>query len=194
VQLAEGSADPHGGLAVKHVDAFRDALPEGARDIKLNLEAVLKDGVLTPAQRWGVAVASAATARHRALLDAVAADARTMVDAAVVDDALAAAALMAMNNVYYRFRHMLGKPAYEQKPARLRMNRLAKPATNRADLELFSLAASAINGCELCVQAHERAVLLAGLNEDHVHDAVRIAATIHAAAVAAETVRVEAAA
>jgi alkyl hydroperoxide reductase subunit D len=64
------------------------------------------------------------------------------------------------------------------------MNRLAKPATAKADLELFSLAASAINGCEICVQAHEKAVLDAGLSEDNVHDAVRIAAVIHAAAVA----------
>ena len=92
-----------------------------------------------------------------------------------------------MNNVYYRFRHMVAKPAYAQKPARLRMNRLGKPATNRIDLELFSLAASAINGCEICVQSHEKAVLDGGLSEDQVHDAVRIAAVVHAAAVALET-------
>ena len=89
---------------------------------------------------------------------------------------------------------MVGKPGYEQKPARLRMNRLAKAATSKADLELFSLAASAINGCEVCVQAHEKAVLDAGLTDDAVHDAVRIAAGIHAAAVALESVGVTAAA
>jgi alkyl hydroperoxide reductase subunit D len=105
---------------------------------------------------------------------------------------MAAAALMAMNNVYYRFRHFIGKETYSQKPARLRMNRLAKPATSKADLELFSLAASAINGCEICVQAHEKAVLEAGLTEDIVHDAVRIAATIHATAVALESAGVPA--
>ena len=66
--------------------------------------------------------------------------------------------------------------------------------TSKADLELFSLAASAINGCEMCVQAHEKAVLDAGLTEDHVHDAVRIAATIHAAAVALEAAGVSSAA
>jgi alkyl hydroperoxide reductase subunit D len=82
---------------------------------------------------------------------------------------------------------MVGKPVYEQKPARLRMNRLAKPAASKTDLELFSLAASAINGCEICVQAHEKAVIDAGLTEDNVHDTVRIAATIHAAAVAFES-------
>jgi alkyl hydroperoxide reductase subunit D len=169
------------------LDAIREALPDSAKDIKLNLQSVLAESTLTPAQRWGVAVASAATARHRALLDAMTAGALAQVDATVVDDALAAAALMAMNNVYYRFRHMVGKPAYAQKPARLRMNRLGKPATTRVDLELFSLAASAINGCEICVQSHEKAVLDGGLSEDQIHDAVRIAAVVHAAAVALES-------
>ena len=169
------------------LDAIREALPDSAKDIKLNLQSVLAESTLAPAQRWGVAVASAATARNRALLDAMTAGALAQVDATVVDDALAAAALMAMNNVYYRFRHMVGKPAYAQKPARLRMNRLGKPATSRVDLELFSLAASAINGCEICVQSHEKAVLDGGLSEDQIHDAVRIAAVVHAAAVALES-------
>jgi alkyl hydroperoxide reductase subunit D len=169
------------------LEALRDALPETAKDIRLNLQSVVGEGPLSPVQRWGVAVASAAAARNRRLLEAVLADARAATDETVVDDALAAAALMAMNNVYYRFRHMVSKPAYAQKPARLRMNRLAKPLTSKADLELFSLAASAINGCEVCVQAHERAVIEGGLTEEHVHDAVRIAATLHAAAVALET-------
>jgi len=169
------------------LDTIREAMPEFARDLKLNLEAVLREGTLTPAQRWGVTVAAAATARHRSLLDAVVADAATEVGAGVVDDALAAAALMAMNNVYYRFRHMMGESVYAQKPARLRMNRLARPRGSRADLELFSLAASAINGCEICVRSHEKAVREAGLSDDQVNDAVRIAATIHAAAVTLES-------
>jgi alkyl hydroperoxide reductase subunit D len=168
------------------LEAIRDALPEAARDVKLNLEAVLQDGSLSHAQRWGVAVASAATARNRMLLEAVVQAASAETGAGVVDDALAAAALMAMNNVYYRFRHVMGESSYAQKPARLRMNRLAKPRGSRADLELFSLAASAINGCEICVRSHEKAVREAGLSDDQVNDAVRIAATIHAAAVALE--------
>jgi alkyl hydroperoxide reductase subunit D len=173
------------------LEQFRDALPETARDIKLNLQAVLTGTVLTPAQLWGVAVASAATARNAPLRAALLAEARAKVDAAVIDDALAAAALMAMNNVYYRFRHQVGKDVYNTKPARLRMNRLAKPATNKPDFELFSLAASAIEGCEMCVRSHEHAVLEGGLSEEAVHDAVRVAATIHAAAVSFELVDLE---
>ena len=134
-----------------------------------------------------MAVAAAATARAPRLLEAVIADARSDAGEAVVEDGLAAAALMAMNNVYYRFRHMVGNPAYSQKPARLRMNRLGKPATSKADLELYALAVSAINNCEACVQAHEKAVLDGGLTEDHVHDAVRLAAVIYATGLALET-------
>jgi alkyl hydroperoxide reductase subunit D len=168
------------------VDAIRDALPEPARDIKLNLGSVLGPGALTPAQRWGVAIATAAAARSAPLRDALIADAAAEVEPAVVDDALAAAALMAMNNVYYRFRHMVGKPAYSEKPARLRMQRLVKPATSKLDFELFSLAVSAVNGCEMCVRSHEQVVTSGGLSEDAVHDAVRIAAVVHAAAVSLE--------
>jgi alkyl hydroperoxide reductase subunit D len=168
------------------LDPVLSAFPEGARDIKLNLQAVLQAGELTAPQRWGVAVAAAAAARHEGLREALAAAARAQVGPAVVDDALAAAVLMAMNNVYYRFRHLIGKDEYAQKPARLRMNRLARPASAKADLELFCLAVSAVNGCQSCVQAHERAVLEAGLTSEQVHDAVRIAATVNAAAVGLE--------
>ncbi|HEX7151541.1 MAG TPA: carboxymuconolactone decarboxylase family protein, partial [Thermoanaerobaculia bacterium] len=130
--------------------------------------------------------ACAIATKHTALRDAILSDARAEVGADVIDDALAAAALMAMNNVYYRFRHMVGKESYSQKPARLRMQRIAKPATNKADFELFCLAVSAINGCEMCIRSHEHVVLEGGLSEELVHDAVRIAAVVNAAAVALE--------
>jgi lipoyl-dependent peroxiredoxin subunit D len=169
------------------LERIREALPEAAKDIKLNLAAVLQIGVLSPEQRWGVAIASAIAARNPRLRAAVLADAAAEgVEPAVIDDARAAAALMAMNNVYYRFRHLIGKQSYGQLPARLRMNRLVRPATSKTDFELYSLAVSAINGCEVCIQSHEEVVRAGGLTEEQVHDAVRIAATMHAAAVALE--------
>jgi lipoyl-dependent peroxiredoxin subunit D len=171
---------------VEALETLRTALPDAARDIRLNIQSVLKDGALSEPQRWGVAVASAIAARNPRLREAVLAAAASAVDAAVVEDARAAAALMAMNNVYYRFRHMVGKPGYAEMRAGLRMNRLARPGTNRADFELFSLAVSAINGCEMCIRAHEKTVTDAGLTPEHVNDAVRIAATLYAAAVSLE--------
>jgi alkyl hydroperoxide reductase subunit D len=168
------------------LEQLRAAIPDAAKDIRLNLQAVLRGGSLSESQRWGVAAAAAVAARHPRLREAVLAAASTAAGAAVVEDARAAASLMAMNNVYYRFRHMVGKPVYGEKPAGLRMNRLMQPATNRVDFELMSLAVSAINGCEMCVRAHETTVTDGGLSPDQVNDAVRIAATIYAAAVALE--------
>ena len=168
------------------VESLRTNIPDVARDIRLNLQSVLQPGALTPAQRWGVAIASAVAARNTALRDALIADAGAQVSGDVIDDAIAAAALMAMNNVYYRFRHLVGKESYSQMPARLRMQRIAKPVTNKADFELFCLAVSAINGCEMCIRSHEEVVLKDGLSEDQVHDAVRIAATVNAAALSLE--------
>jgi len=168
------------------LEALRQEIPELARDIKLNLQAVLSQSSLSPEQTWGVAVASAIASRNPHLRRVVIAEAEAQVPRPVLEDAAAAAALMAMNNVYYRFRHLVGKPSYSEKPARLRMNRLVKPASSKVNFELFSLAVSAINGCGTCMEAHERVVTEGGLSEDQVHDAVRIAATIHAAAVSLE--------
>ena len=176
------------------VEQLASEICDAGRDIKLNLQAVLGGGSLTPAQRWGAAVAAAAASRNPRLRDALVEDARREVPEAVIEDGLAAAALMAMNNVYYRFRHLVGKPSYAEKPARLRMNRLVKPATSKTDFELFSLAVSAINGCETCMRSHEAVVIEGGLTEDQVHDAIRLAATINAAAVSLEIAGVPAAA
>jgi alkyl hydroperoxide reductase subunit D len=167
-------------------EEVRSTLPDAARDIRLNLQSVLESGSLSDAQKWGVAAACAIAARNPRLKDAILADALVKAGETVVEDARAAAVLMAMNNVYYRFRHQVGKPGYSHKPARLRMQRIAQPLTNKLDFELFCLAVSAINGCEACVRAHEQAVVEGGLSEEHVHDAVRIAGVVHAAAVALE--------
>jgi lipoyl-dependent peroxiredoxin subunit D len=170
------------------LDTLRQELPDFAKDVKLNLQSVLAATVLSKEQRHGVAVASAAAARNQALLRAVIADARSEVGPAVVDDGLAAASLMAMNNVYYRFRHGMEGGAYADKPAKLRMNRMVNPSTNKTDFELYSLAVSTIFGCQFCTRAHERVVIEGGLTDEHVHDAVRIAATVHSAAVALDIV------
>jgi alkyl hydroperoxide reductase subunit D len=168
------------------INRLREAMAPFAKDIQLNLSSVLQGGALDDTQRWTVAVACAIAARNPALRDAVLRDAATKIGDGALDDAKAAAALMAMNNVYYRFRHMVDKESYGAKAARLRMNRIVQPKTDKVTFELECLAVSAINGCEVCIQSHERAVIEGGLTEDHVHDAVRIAATMRAAAIALE--------
>lgn len=174
---------------MENIDKLREGFPDAARDIKINLQNVLQPGTLSLEQTWGVAIACAWAARNRQLTDALVADAKAKgVPDAVLEDAKAAAVMMGMNNVYYRFRHVIGKESYEQKPARLRMMRLKQVASNQVDFELFSAAVSSVNFCEACLKSYEAVVLEGGLTEDHVHDAIRIAATINAAAVALEAV------
>lgn len=173
---------------MEQTNQLREQLPDVARDIKINLQNVLQPGGLNADQTWGVAISSAYAARHEPLTKALISDAKTAgISDAVIEDAKAAAVLMGMNNVYYRFRHIIGKEEYGQKPARLRMMRLKQVTTNQTDFELFCLAVSAINNCQMCVQSHEAVVLEGGLTTDQVHDAVRIASVVHAAAVALES-------
>jgi len=167
------------------LDTLRDALPDDLKDIRLNLSSVLSGENLQPPQALGIALASARFVRAEALAAALESDIRAgLGDAApaVISDAVAAAGLMAMNTVYYRFRHMLGKESYEARSPRLRMGRMVQPATTKADFELMSLACAALAGCELCIKNHEASLVHLGVSEDACHDAVRIAAVINAAA------------
>ena len=169
------------------LDALVAEIPEVARDLRLNLSTVLDAGTLAPSERWGVAIAVALATRSRRLAEALIASRPVEVTTKTIDDAVAAAAMMSMTNVFYRFRHLVGKPGYAQKPARLRMKRLAKPATTTAAFELFSLAVSAINACEACVRFHEATLLEHGTSEEQIHDAVRIASVVHGTAVALDS-------
>jgi lipoyl-dependent peroxiredoxin subunit D len=183
-----------GKTFMTNIEALRTRLPEAAKDIKLNVQSVFQTTSLTPTQIWGVAVASAIATRNAEVRNAVLTDAQTQLSSESTEDAKAAAALMAMNNVYYRFRHMIGKESYGTKPARLRMNWIGKPLAEKVDFELYCLAVSAINGCEMCIRSHEDVVVKGGLTEDQVHDAVRVAATIQALAVSLEIAGEESAA
>src|SRR5690606_22595707 len=93
-----------------------------------------------------------------------------------------AASIMAMNNVYYRFTHLASAPDYRAMPAKLRMNAMAKPGVDKADFELWSIAVSAINGCGMCIDSHEKVLRQHGVTTDAIQAAVRIAAVVHAVA------------
>ena len=168
------------------LEEIRTGLPEYARDLKLNLSAVLADPLLTDQQRWGAALACAIAIRHRPLLDAVEAEASARLTPEAIVAARAAAALMAMNNIYYRTFHLLGDPEYHGLPAKLRMNAMAKPGVDKTDFELWSLAVSAVFGCGQCIQAHEKVLRAAGVSREAIQAAVRIAAVLHAVGVTEE--------
>lgn len=165
------------------ISALVNGFPAAAKDIKLNLKTVLTSTALSQTQVWGTALACAYNEGNQALIDALMKDGAESLNDALVSDAQSVAALMSMNNVYYRFRHMVGKAEYNQIPARLRMTAMARPKTDRQSFELFSLAVSAINGCEQCIKSHEKILIDSGLKEEAINDAIRIAAVVRAASV-----------
>lgn len=168
---------------------LKSQLPDYAKDLRLNLESVLTEGGapgLTQKQIALVALASAVAARYRPLTEAVAGFAADHARAEELNGARAAAAIMGMNNIYYRFTHLVGDPEYANLRANLRMNVMARPGIDKVAFELASLAVSAINGCGSCVSSHETALRGHGLGVQAVQSAARIAAVIHAVAVALE--------
>lgn len=172
------------------VTNLKNLIPEHARDLRLNVANVLSpEGApgLTEPQILATALASAVAARNQTLLREVEALVLGRLGAAQVGAARAAAAIMGMNNVYYRFTHLVEGDEYRKLPARLRMNVIGNPGVPKLDFELYSLAVSAINGCGTCVMAHEKVVRAAGISVEGVQSAVRIAAVIHGIAVALDS-------
>lgn len=164
------------------IEYLKTALPEYAKDLKLNLSSLAGEPGLTEQQRAGTFIAAALASRSSIVIEALVAEFAPRLSAAAFDAAKAAASIMAMNNIYYRFVHMVSAPDYKSLPAKLRMNVIGKPGVDKVDFELWSLAVSAINGCSMCVDAHEREVRKAGLGAEAVQAAVRIAAVVHAVA------------
>lgn len=169
------------------IQILKERLPDYARDLKLNLGTLASEAVLNDEQKAGTFIASAIAARNSQVIEAVLAEFAPRVSPQTVAAAKAAAAIMAMNNVYYRFTHLVEKDEYQRLPARLRMNVMANPGTAKENFELWSLAVSAINGCGKCIAAHEKVLREAGLGPEQIQAAVRIAAVVHAVAVTLET-------
>jgi alkyl hydroperoxide reductase subunit D len=167
----------------------KNLVPDHAKDLRLNLSVLSIEGApgLNERQIAGVALASAIAARNTVLSREIETLASQLLDAEHVHAARAAAAIMGMNNVYYRFVHLVDNPEYGTLPAKLRMNVIGNPGIDKMNFELYSLAVSAINGCGACVAAHEKVVRKAGITAEGVQSAVRIAAVLHGIAVALES-------
>ena len=168
------------------IDTLKDRLPDYAKDLRINLGIIASSTALTPQQAWGTAIAAAVTARSPEVLAQITADASAHLSPDVIAAAKAAAAIMGMNNVYYRFTHFMGAE-YAAMPARLRMQIIGKPGVDHADFELWCLASSAITGCEQCVRSHEKVVRDKGGTKEAIQDAVRIASVVQAVALTLAT-------
>jgi len=164
------------------IEALKDALPDYAKDLKLNLSSLANESLLTEQQRAGTFIACALASRERSTTSAILSEFAPKLSPEALNAARAAASIMAMNNIYYRFTHLASAPDYKTLPAKLRMNVIAKPGVDKVDFELWSLAVSAINGCGMCIDSHEKVVRQHGITAEQVQAAVRIASVVHAVA------------
>jgi lipoyl-dependent peroxiredoxin subunit D len=161
---------------------FADALPDYAKDLRLNLGSMLSDQTLGDQRKYGLLLACAHGTGYRPIVAAADAEAEGKLTPEAADAARAAAAVMAMNNVYYRFVHLASNLEYATMPARLRMNVIANPGIAKEDFELFSLAVSAMNGCGMCIDSHERVLKQHGVKAETIQAAARIGAVMKAVA------------
>jgi alkyl hydroperoxide reductase subunit D len=160
------------------IEAVKGALPEYAKDTKLNLEAVLIRSTLDPDVAMGCAVAALAATGNGKILSVMLADAPVHGEAA-----MCAASIMAQNNTWYPFVEMCDDPSLKGLPAQLRMNAIASHGgTTKANFEAFSLAASIVGKCHFCVKAHYETLKTEGYTVENLRDIGRIASVMNAVA------------
>ncbi len=176
-----------------NLDSLIETLPASAKDLKLNYSSLVRNNPeLTPQQLWGTVVAAAIAPRSASLTATALETAPAQLSPQAIEAARTAAAVMSMNNVFYRVQHLSSNPTYGAMPARLRMNGLRGHGVADVDFELWSLAVSAINGCGKCVDAHENVVREKGATEELVLAVVRVASVIHAIGTVIDSVEAQA--
>src|ERR1700722_18032696 len=159
------------------VENLKAALPEYAKDLKLNLGSITRTTVLNEEQLWGTLLASAAATRNTQVLQEIGDEAADNLSGEAYQEALDAASIMGMNNVFYRGRGFLQHQYDDLRPG-LRMNIIANPGVDKANFELWSFAVSSINGCPDCLSAHEHTLREAGVSRETIFEALKVAATV----------------
>jgi alkyl hydroperoxide reductase subunit D len=160
------------------IDALREKIPAYAKDLSLNLSSLAGETVLNDQQKWGCFIASAYAVGQPDVVKAINATAVLSDEAKTA--AKAAAAIMGMNNVYYRALHLMSNHEYRTLPAKLRMNVIGNPGVDKTDFELWCTAVSAVNGCGMCLDAHEAELRKHNVPTPQIQAALRIAAVVNA--------------
>ena len=172
------------------VASLKEALPPFAKDLRLNLDSTIAVSTLPEQRLWGTVLATAIASRGERTFVELAGEAKAHLSGEAFEAAKSAAAIMAMNNIYYRSKHLLadeGAKDYEDLPARLRMQVIAtRGGVEAEDFEFWRFAVSAVNGCGGCLAAHERKLRETGMGKEQIHEALRIASLVHAVAVTLE--------
>lgn len=149
------------------------------KDLRVNVNNVLESKHYTNRETHLIAVAIAANASNDVLVDIF--TKKALAHEATeeeIAEAISCASLLSVNNITYRFRHMMEKEAYNKAPMKVKMNIMMRPVLDKTFFELISLAVSAVNACELCITSHEKSLVDLGYSEEKIWDAIRIAGVI----------------
>jgi len=164
------------GKKMSWVDQIKEALPEYAKDTRLNLDSVVNRSTLDIVEANGCALAAAMATGNGKLVTFIQSG---IEDATERDAALTAASLMAMNNVWYPYVEMAEDERLTGLPAQLRMNAISSHGgTTKARFESYSLAASIVGKCHFCVKAHYETLRKEGYSVEQLRDIGRIASVI----------------
>jgi alkyl hydroperoxide reductase subunit D len=171
------------------VDLVKEALPEYAKDTKLNLDSVIKRSTLDPVEAEACALAALVSTGNGKLLAWVLANTDLNIKTDTVDNvkerdaAMCAASIMAQNNVWYPYVEMANDEQLKGLPAQLRMNVIASHGgTTKARFEAYSLAASIVGKCHFCVKAHYDTLKKEGYTVEQLRDIGRIASVMNSVA------------
>lgn len=147
------------------------------KDLKINVSNALKYATLTEKEALLLALAVSVNQKHEITINSLTELAKTKgATDAEINEIHALTSLLNANNVFYRFKHFVGKEFYNTAPAGIRMSIMMNPVLGKEFFELASLTVSAINGCEMCVKSHEQSVINHGATEARIMDAIRLTA------------------
>ena len=163
------------------VDQLKESLPDYAKDVRLNLDSVIKRSSISEDLASACALAAAFATGNGKLVSFIQSN---IVDEKERDAALAAASIMAMTNTWYPYVEMVDDENLKGLPAQIRMNAIASHGgTTKANFEAFSLAASIVGKCHFCVKAHyETLKMEQGYTVEQLRDIGRIAAVMNSVA------------
>jgi lipoyl-dependent peroxiredoxin subunit D len=162
------------------IEVLKSAIPDYAKDLRLNL-SVLTTSSLDPAAAWGSAYTAALISKNTVVKEAILEDAEPHLSAEQVEGCKAAAAIMSMNNVWYKFNDLVSDPEIKGLPAKLRMNvMMSHGGIGPVLFETYSLSASVVNACGTCVDAHAAQLRKHGVSAQHIADVGRIASVVKA--------------
>ena len=150
------------------------------RDLRINVSNALAYPNLTKKESYLVTLAVGINEKNEKLVKAFTSLAeKEGASNAEIAELHSLVSLMNINNVFYRFRHYTKKEYYTNTPAGIKMSIMMNPVLGKEFFELLSLAISAVNGCEMCVNAHEQSVKQHGATEARIYDAIRLSAVIN---------------